>query len=41
MMDGSCTVVDFNSFTSPEEILPIAPENKYLVIFQGNFLVSS
>ena len=31
--DGSFSMVNSNSFLSPYEILPIAPENKYL----GNF----
>ena len=31
--DGSFTVYDFNSFFSPYKILPIAQENKYLMIF--------
>ena len=32
-MDGSFTVDDSNSFFSPYKILPIAQENKYLMIF--------
>ena len=31
--DGSFTVDDSNSFFSPYKILPIAQENKYLMIF--------
>ena len=31
--DGSFTVDDLNSFFSPYKILPIAQENKYLMIF--------
>ena len=31
--DGSFTVDDSNSFFSPYKILPIAQENKYLIIF--------
>ena len=31
--DGSFTVDDSNSFFSPYKILPIAEENKYLMIF--------
>ena len=31
--DGSFTVDDANSFFSPNKILPIAQENKYLEIF--------
>ena len=32
-MDGSFTVDDSNSFSSPNKILPIAQESKYLGIF--------
>ena len=31
--DGSFTMANSNSFLSPYEILPIAEENKYLVVF--------
>ena len=31
--DGSFTVDDSNSFFSPYKILPVAPENKNLMIF--------
>ena len=31
--DGSFTVDESNSFFSPYKILPIAQENKYLMIF--------
>ena len=31
--DGSFTMANSNSFLSPNEILPIAQENKYLGIF--------
>ena len=31
--DGSFTVDDSNSFFSPYKILPIAQENKYIMIF--------
>ena len=31
--DGSFAWADLNSFLSPQEILPIAQENKYLGIF--------
>ena len=31
--DGSFTMANSNSFLSPYEILPIAQENKYLMIF--------
>ena len=31
--DGSFTVNDWNSIFSPYKILPIAQENKYLIIF--------
>ena len=31
--DGSFTVDDLNSFFSPNKILPVAQENKYLGIF--------
>ena len=35
--DGSFTVTDSNSFLSPDEILPMAQEKKYLGIFYGFF----
>ena len=35
--DGSFTVDDSNSFFSPNKILPIAEENKYLGFF--NFIM--
>ena len=31
--DGSFTVIDLNAVFSPEEILPIAQENRHLEIF--------
>ena len=37
--DGSLTVDDSNSFFSPYKILPIAQENKYLMIFFSYFIM--
>ena len=37
----SYTLADSNLFLSPKEIFLIAQENKYLQIFQGNFLILS
>ena len=37
--DGSFTVDDSNSFFSPYKILPIAQENKYLMIFFSYFIM--
>ena len=37
--DGSFTVNDSNSFLSPQEILPIAEENKYFGILMEIFIV--
>ena len=37
--DGSFTVDDSNSFSSPYKILPIAQENKYLGIFFSYFIM--
>ena len=37
--DGSLTMDDSNSFFSPYKILPIAQENKYLMIFFSYFIM--
>ena len=37
--DGLFTVDDSNSFFSPYKILPIAQENKYLMIFFSYFIM--
>ena len=37
--DGSFTVDDSNSFFRPYKILPIAQENKYLMVFFFYYIV--